>query len=50
MNILTSPKPEMRMPLSSLVESEELFPTNSPELGTGASVSELGGVVELGGP
>jgi 3-oxoacyl-ACP reductase-like protein len=28
---------------------EELFPTNSPELGTGANAAELGGAAELRG-
>ena len=39
----------MVMPLRNLTELEELFPTNSPELGTGANASELGGAAELGG-
>ncbi|KAK3183884.1 hypothetical protein Dsin_031170 [Dipteronia sinensis] len=34
-------------PPSNLVEVEELFPINSPALGTGATASELGKAAEL---
>ncbi|KAK4845194.1 hypothetical protein QYF36_002112 [Acer negundo] len=37
----------IRAPPSNLVEVQELFPINSPALGTGATASELGEAAEL---
>lgn len=45
MQILT---PKMTGPPSNLAEPEELFPINSPELGTGGNASEFGEAVVVG--